>query len=151
MLEMGMNEKHANLAELGDLLELAERVEASYESSLRRETLWRLVEAILFLGALSAVFYAVFSATIPAAWVTIAVLLVAYGLAIDRVLVRRIRHRSRSDRNALREVLLLLHELEGIAATEEGWTPLQRAEFRIRLSRFDLEESSPRAWGLFPS
>src|SRR6188768_821526 len=120
MLEMGMNEKHANLAELGDLLELAERVEASYESSLRRETLWRLVEAILFLGALSAVFYAVFSATIPAAWVTIAVLLVAYGLAIDRVLVRRIRHRSRSDRNALREVLLLLHELEGIAATEEG-------------------------------
>ena len=136
----------ANLAELGDLLELAERVEASYESSLRRGILLRLIEAIFFLGAIGMFLYAAFTATIPVAWFASGSILLVYVVAVDRVLVQRIRRRSRSDRNALRDVLLLLHEVEGVAATEESWTPLQRAEFRIRLSRFDLEEPSAKAW-----
>jgi len=133
--------RRSDAQELGDLLELAEKVQASYESSARRESLWRLIEAVLLIsGTLAAVFGAI-AATVPVLWLVGGSTLLIYAFVVDHGLIRRIRRRSASDRNALREVLSLLHELEGIAAAEDNWTPLQRAEFRIRLSRFEIEEA----------
>lgn len=146
MIEMESDQKHSDLAELGDLLELAERVQASYESSSRRVSLWRLAEAILLLASIAMFIYGGADTTAaPAVWVVGGFVLAIYAIAVDRLLVRRIRRRSQSDQQALWEVLSLLHELEGVAAAEDSWTALQRAEFRIRLSRFDLEEPQPKS------
>lgn len=146
MLEMiERDEKRSDSQELGDLLALAEKVQTSYELSARRETLWRLVVAVLVTsGVLSAVVG--FGTSAPTGvWVGAGASLLLYGLAINVLLIQRFHRRSRSDRVALREVLTLLHELEGVKAAESEWTPLQRAEFRIRLSRFELEE--PESFG----
>lgn len=53
------------------------------------------------------------------------------------------RKKSHPDRVALVEVLQLLRETSNIIAEQEDWSVLSRAEFRIRLSRFNLEEKSP--------
>lgn len=126
--------------ELVDLLELAESVQASYESSVRRQSVWWLAEVVLAAGAVLFLVYGLTWAESPAVWIGAAAAFVAYSCAIDVALLRGIRHRSRSDRNALHEVLKLLREVEGVASAEDDWTPLQRAEFRIRLSRFAIEE-----------
>jgi hypothetical protein len=54
------------------------------------------------------------------------------------------------DKLALKEVLQLLREIHNAVAEDERWSMLQRAEFRIRLSRFNLEEKSESAFNLHP-
>jgi hypothetical protein len=137
---MARDANPSDLSELGDLLDLAERVQSSYESSARRESIWRLLEAVLVVVAAVALVLGAAGAEALAASLAVGISAIVYAVAIDIVLIQRIRRRSRSDRNALREVLALLHELEGVAAVEDQWSPLQRAEFRIRLSRFQIEE-----------
>ncbi len=41
-------------------------------------------------------------------------------------------------RRSLREVVTLLRESEQTLAVQEHWSAMQRAEFRIRLSQFDI-------------
>jgi hypothetical protein len=48
------------------------------------------------------------------------------------------RREKTSDERALISVLTLLHELEPEIARQQDWGPLRRAEFRIRLSRYDF-------------
>ena len=137
---MSDNVKQSDSQELVDLLELAESVQASYESSVRRQSVWWLAEVVLAAAAALFVVYGLVWARSPTAWIAGAVALVAYSFTIDVALLRGIRRRSRSDRNALHEVLKLLREVEGVTSAEDNWTPLQQAEFRIRLSRFAIEE-----------
>lgn len=54
-----------------------------------------------------------------------------------------------SDKLALSEVLQLLRETSNIIAEQEDWSVLSRAEFRIRLSRFNLDEKSKSAFSFF--
>jgi hypothetical protein len=146
MLEMTEEyEKRSDSQELGDLLALAEKVQASYESSARRETLWRLIVTVLVTAGVVAAVVGLGTTAPTGAWVGAGAFLVFYGAAINLLMIQRFRRRSRSDRIALREVLTLLHEIESVKAAESEWTPLQRAEFRIRLSRFELEE--PESFG----
>jgi hypothetical protein len=49
-----------------------------------------------------------------------------------------IRKRSSGVRRSLREVVTLLRESEQTLAVQEHWSAMQRAEFRIRLSQFDI-------------
>jgi hypothetical protein len=50
----------------------------------------------------------------------------------------KLRREKTSDERALASVLTLLHELEPEIARQQDWGPLRRAEFRIRLSRYDF-------------
>lgn len=49
----------------------------------------------------------------------------------------------------LKEVLQLLREVHGTIAEREDWSILKRAEFRIRLSRFDLSEKKESVFSFF--
>jgi hypothetical protein len=49
-----------------------------------------------------------------------------------------LKSRLRRDERALFEVVALLRETQDKLAESEGWGKLQQAEFRIRLSRFDI-------------
>jgi Flp pilus assembly protein TadB len=128
--------------ELNDLLELAERIQASYEGASRMETLLRLLEAVLVVVAAGALVFAVDSSELLGVGTGVALASIAYVLALDTLFVQRYRRRTRRDRHALLEVLDLLRELEGVSLVDT-WTPLQRAEFKIRLSRFEIEEPEP--------
>jgi VIT1/CCC1 family predicted Fe2+/Mn2+ transporter len=50
---------------------------------------------------------------------------------------------------ALKEVLQLLREVHGTIAERGDWSILKRAEFRIRLSRFDLSEKKDSVFSFF--
>lgn len=55
--------------------------------------------------------------------------------------IQFLNKKSIPDKMALKEVLHLLRETSIITADKENWSVLARAEFRIRLSRFNLEEA----------
>lgn len=63
--------------------------------------------------------------------------------------IRKIRKDSLPNKLALKEVLQLLREVHGTIAEREDWSILKRAEFRIRLSRFDLSEKKDSIFSLF--
>lgn len=56
--------------------------------------------------------------------------------------IRLINRRYRMERRALYEIVDLLRETEAILAQEQGWTRLERAQFRLRLSRFKAGRTS---------
>lgn len=60
-----------------------------------------------------------------------------------------LEERIGSDKLALREVLQLLREVHSTIADREDWSILKRAEFRIRLSRFDLSEKKESVFNFF--
>ena len=64
-------------------------------------------------------------------------------------LIRYWKIRSLIDKLALKEVLQLLREIHGTIAEREDWSILKRAEFRIRLSRFDLSEKKDSVFSFF--
>jgi uncharacterized membrane protein (DUF485 family) len=75
-----------------------------------------------------------------------AIILAILGFAVSYVMttpsVSDAKRQYLSDKLALTEVLQLLRETSDIIAEKENWSVLSRAEFRIRLSRFNLEEKS---------
>jgi len=72
-----------------------------------------------------------------------------YPVYIISKKVRHLHKKTFSDRFALKEVLQLLRETSSLIAEQENWSVLSRAEFRIRLSRFNLEEKSESAFNFF--
>ena len=54
------------------------------------------------------------------------------------IIIRRMDWKARKDERALREVVKMLHEISHTLANDEFWSPLQMAEFRIRLSKYDV-------------
>jgi hypothetical protein len=139
--------------ELNDLLELAERIQASYETAARVEVFLRLFEAVLLVGAVLS-FVTILGngdELRPSAGIGIMVACILYIVVVDSLLVQRYRRRTLRDRLALGQVVDLLRELERVSYIDEDWTALQRAEFRIRLSRFEIEEPPPPLSRLFRS
>jgi hypothetical protein len=63
--------------------------------------------------------------------------------------IRKIKKSIIPNKLALKEVLQLLREVHGTIAEREDWSILKRAEFRIRLSRFDLSEKKESAFSWF--
>lgn len=53
------------------------------------------------------------------------------------------------EKTSLSEILQLLREVHGTIAEREDWSILKRAEFRIRLSRFDLSEKKDSVFNFF--
>lgn len=68
---------------------------------------------------------------------------------VAEFVIRNIERTYLPDKLALSEVLQLLRETSDIIAEQEEWSVLSRAEFRIRLSRFNLEEKPKSALNFF--
>ena len=71
------------------------------------------------------------------------------GILVYEFLIQKTRQQILSDKLALKEVLQLLREVHGTIAEREDWSILKRAEFRIRLSRFDLSEKKDSVFNFF--
>jgi hypothetical protein len=130
--------------ELRRLLDLADELQDSYEVSLRRRLLTRLAPLAIVVPV--AVGLAVLGSTAKssttglAGSLGIAVVFFASAVYTRVTLQQPLSRRVARDRKALNEVIRLLHEVEGPIAREEGWSALERAEFRIRLSRFSIDD-----------
>lgn len=133
-------DRHLEDSDFRRLLDLADTIQSSHEASERRIATFRFAEALALIGAvLIAALGAMadynserLSALVIAAFVGVAV------AAAHVFMLRRLQIRAYRDRRALDEVVPLLRELEALTARDEGWSPIERAEYRIRLSRFDI-------------
>lgn len=138
--------------DLEKLLAFAEKLQANYEESRERGTRFRLT-AFMFATMLLAgsILYIVTSdvsnfrslaESIGFAGVLLASVMFVFGI----VLAEPYLARSRREQRALNEVIQLIRETESAIATKGQSSALQRAQFRIRLSRFDIGTGSSDSW-----
>lgn len=80
---------------------------------------------------------------------TVFIAILTFILFLIEFYIRKIKPHIVSEKFALREVLQLLREVHGTIAEREDWSILKRAEFRIRLSRFDLSEKKDSVFNFF--
>jgi hypothetical protein len=135
--------------DLEKLLVLAEQLQRQSE-----ETSMQFTKQILFTGFALAVgcssillgamrFDFIWKLGINA--LPVLVLLVAcvmLGITYVQLISLKASRRVRRDRRALAEIVELLRETSGVIARRDAWSKLDEAEFRIRLSRFDVERGS---------
>lgn len=133
------------VSELEKILNLAETLQESADRLESRIGLNKTISSALILAgfAMAAVSWLTLEDTrrhiYPIASVIIAMLLaVSTQSAIARLSKRKDR-----DQRALLRLVELLRETESIISEVNGWSPLERAQFQIRISRFDIGESAP--------
>lgn len=131
-------------AELEKLVELAEALHRSQMSTTIRAQVTFAATLICWALAFGAGYIAATSLAVTTlvAATTASVVLVFSGLGAMLANMRYARY-ARIDRRSLREVLEILRETIDIYATRYEWSPLRKAEVRIRLMRFDIGEQSP--------
>lgn len=132
--------------EMETLLDLAEELHEKSERAASRIARFRLME--LLLGTLSIAAFAGFLDPILGSdrifltvRITAAITFCYIGL-VEVVMTRRLVGRRRRDLRALYEIVDILREVERAMADRGRWSHLQRAKFRIRLSRFDIGPDS---------
>ncbi len=147
--------KKSSEEDLESLLKLAEELKEKVEdeSKLKQLRFFRIVQ----IGAFLILPYYVYS-TITSFGVQTTfekgVDLLFIGFLIGTITgteatLRIIKKSIIPEKLALREVLQLLREVHGTIAEREDWSILKRAEFRIRLSRFDLSEKKESVFNFF--
>jgi hypothetical protein len=123
------------------LLEMAERLDKECEADERAAS-QRVMLMIGLLGALVGMAFAAWGLiTEPFTRVTSTVFLAIYGATVclwNWQLFGRRRKLFRRNQRALFEIVSMLREVEKAIAEREQVSALERAEFRIRLSRFDV-------------
>ena len=124
-------------SELRRLLDLAEGIQAKYESATRRRNEIFAQEVIVaVIGAIGA---GIVGNTLN--WgrpLALGLLVGAAGFVAFMEITRgRLSRQAVHEERALEEVVSIVREVETAMARDEDWSPLERAEFRIRLSRFD--------------
>lgn len=132
--------------DLEKLLSLAEGLQERCDVVERRIEMYRVLQGLLAGGGVLSLLYIVMPHSIvrvsPASTESTTYLFVvatcfAYA-AFTEYWLRRIRRRNLPDRVALRRVISLIHETESAVSRYEHWSPLDRAQFQIRLSRLTL-------------
>jgi hypothetical protein len=136
--------------ELEKLLSLAEGLQERCDSVDRRVDMYRLIQMLLVAGAVTAVILLIVSApnfrvTSPTFSIVRRSELYLYFVATCFIYaiggeywIRRIKRRNYPDRFALTRLLELIHEVESAVARSQNWSPLDRAQFQIRLSRLTI-------------
>lgn len=144
--------------DLEKLLDLAEQYQRSAEEILSYTERYRAMQyMLLFFAALSiaALGFSVLRQELFSPSPAIRLFFgsggffgVLYAIIFERF-IRRRRSRAKPDLIALHELVGLLRETEAAVASAEHWSPLKRAEFRIRLSRFQIgfDESGSGGFG----
>jgi hypothetical protein len=120
--------------ELRRLLDLAEEVQERYELIQRRILAMRAVQLSVFVVTAVALYFSRAAGLTDASWIV--PIGFTYLAGIELIIRRRLEQRLRRELRAMQEVVELLRETERSQA--RGMNALDRAEFRIRLSRFDV-------------
>jgi hypothetical protein len=136
---------HEPGTDLGDemrrLLSLAETIQVSLDAASRRVAYWRTIQAAAVLVAVATAGVGLATSSSSSLRVSLLIAAVTVGATyagmVNRLVQRAVMQADR-DRRALSQVVDLLRETEGSFAKKEHWSTLERAEFRIRLSRFDV-------------
>ena len=81
--------------------------------------------------------------TYPTSFVSYIILIsssfIFLGIAfVSESYINKLRGMLKRDSRARASIVELLRETEGYIAKEENWSTLERAYFRIRLSRFEI-------------
>ena len=164
---LSFNTKYSHKDDLENLLKLAEELKDKCDwgekeiEEIKRRTFSKIIVTvsgafIYFIVAFAALNYyssesLKFDKTYPLYYIGAGISLFCgfYPVYITSKKIRHIQKKTFSDRFALKEVLQLLRETSSLIAEQEDWSVLSRAEFRIRLSRFNLEENSKSAFSFF--
>ncbi len=140
--------------DLESLLKLAEglkeKIDKNFRGNLIGTLRWLQLFALFALAAslISQGFSEISLSSIPLGRQFL-IFIYFFALFIAEVEIRRIKRELAPDKFALKEVLQLLREVHGTIAEREDWSILKRAEFRIRLSRFDLSEKKDSVFSFF--
>lgn len=141
--------------DLESLLKLAENLKEKIENPQNLIKIIRLTQILyLIFPFLFINFYGFINDDFSSNPNSINIRTLAFILSILIILLggfytRTLRHRVLPDKLALKEVLQLLREVHGTIAERADWSILKRAEFRIRLSRFDLSEKKESVFNFF--
>jgi len=161
----GFDEKYSHKEDLEKLLQLAENLREVcnfFERLIQKNKRYRLLYLIFFVTTLSIIFSLTFY--LPSNYleenlgfwryfVSIGVggiLGTFLGLIATTTLeIKSTNKKIKPEKLSLIEVLQILRETSDIIAKRENWSALKRAEFRIRLSRFNLQEEFGSAFDFF--
>lgn len=146
------DEKYSHKEDLEKLLNLAEDLKEKCDKTKNRITNYRIIQITFAIAFMLWTFWAVFYSSTELKYLVVIIGLFSSMSAIfafQYVLINDARKKYLGDKSALSEVLQLLRETSNVIAEQEKWSVLSRAEFRIRLSRFNLEEKSKSAFNFF--
>jgi len=153
------NTKYSHKEDLENLLKLAEELKEKCEYAKNKIKKFRILQLAFLLGGaylfLNSYYWIVYATSFSGYNSIFATVFVIFGIiSFVNVLFygsiyKGYKTTYLSDKLALSEVLQLLRETSNIIAEQEEWSVLSRAEFRIRLSRFNLEEKSKSAFNFF--
>ena len=157
--DLAFNAKYTHKEDLESLLKLAEELKEKCDFAEAKGRKFRYLQLIFLLGSfylfLSSIFFGYSTIVTTAYDLILRILFIVGGIVgLANILLynsfyKRYKKIYLSDKLALEEVLQLLRETSNIIAEQEEWSVLSRAEFRIRLSRFNLEEKSKSAFNFF--
>jgi hypothetical protein len=127
-----------------ELLDLADSIQEEYDARSRRLANYSALRAILS-GAIVVTAAVAITVLHKLGWAPqIAaafggLLYVAIIELYTRPNVRKLQRLQRRDQRALSDLSSLLREIEPSLMKDEKWSPLDRAQFKIRLARFDID------------
>ena len=145
---IGREEGRKLYEESDKLLSLAETLQEKCEQHDRRWWLLTAIHVSIFLPCFAFALYFIFRALpfrledlVYNGWMWGALLAFLYlvaGTAYAYYMRERIDRKLARERRALHSIVDLLRDLEKGIAEKNNLSSLERAEFRIRLSRFDI-------------
>lgn len=132
--------------DLEKLLDIAESLQEKCDLVARRIDILRIIQFSLILLATTIFLsrfirvphseYDIYNSSTYISFFFLGIIYSFFMVICAQQMIRRIERRVLADQRALSEIVQLLRETESIVAEEERWSTLQRAQFRIRLSRF---------------
>lgn len=146
-----LDEKHSHKEDLESLLKLAESLQERCDKEIDRIKFYRSMQIGGIITVLIITFY-IYYKNFQSSFIFPIIgglALLTFIAIIYQLIINDFRKQYLADKLALSEVLQLLRETSDIIAEQEYWSVLSRAEFRIRLSRFNLEEKSKSVFNFF--
>ena len=136
--------------ELRSLLELADELQVTLDQEVTRaSSTWLIAVGGAILAVAAVVIVAVLEGGLAVAVVAPVLVAAAAGYgSLAQIFIRRpLLRRARRDERALSEVVRLLRESLGVIERRDDWSSFKRAEFRIRMARFQDTGDLPSARG----
>lgn len=137
--------KYSHKEDLENLLKLAEELDEKCSkaiSNIRKVRILQVIAVIIPLIILNRNMFFLFtdlSLIEKLGVIAINLFIFLFSIFLFQTLfINDFKKQFSADKRALTEVLQLLRETSNSIAEQENWSVLSRAEFRIRLSRFDL-------------
>lgn len=152
--------KYSHKKDLENLLKLAEELKEKCDSAKTKINRIKYIQLAISIGTVYLLSYSTYSflsnsfftksyESIFVTFFLIVAIMGLVGIFIASFNMKDMKKTYFFDKLALSEVLQLLRETSTVIAEQENWSVLSRAEFRIRLSRFNLDEKSKSAFNLF--